>query len=83
MQDRIQFPGSSAGVNMWNNNQLSMLDIITLISFVIGVANYDETIDQTQLQNILNSVVSDIHSHLQEQDKKLDEITKILYGKED
>ncbi len=68
---------------MGNNNQLGMLDIITLISFVIGVANYDETIDQTQLQNILNSVVSDIHNHLQEQDKKLDEIIKTLYDKED
>lgn len=55
-----------------------MLDAMTAISFIIGLANYEENIDQSQLQDVAQAIVSDIHKHLYEQDKKIEEILKIV-----
>lgn len=55
-----------------------MLDAMTTISFIIGLANYEENIDQSQLQDVAQAIVSDIHKHLYEQDKKIEEILKIV-----
>ena len=57
-----------------NQNQLGLLDILTIVSFVVGIANYEETIDQNKLQDILNDVLKGVHEHLKEQDRKIDEI---------
>ena len=55
-----------------------MLDAMTVISFLIGLANYEENVDQSQLQDVAQSIINDIHNHLQEQDKKIEEILKIV-----
>lgn len=66
---------------MPNNEQLSFLDIITIISFIIGVANYNENVSQGVMQEAIETAVDDIHSHLQEQDEKLNWILSLLEGK--
>lgn len=55
-----------------------MLDAMTVLGFLIGVANYDENITQSDLQEMMKSALKDIHSHLQEQDRKIDDILKML-----
>mgnify|MGYP001630845224 CR=1 FL=1 len=65
------------------NNQgesLSFLDLITLVSFVIGLANYSENIDQGQMQGAISGAVGDLHNHLGEQDSKIEEILSLLKG---
>lgn len=55
-----------------------MLDAMTVISFIIGLANYEENADQNQLQDVAQAIINDIHEHLHEQDKKIEEILKIV-----
>lgn len=56
----------------------NVLDAMAIVSFMISLANYEENIDQTFLQNVLNEAIADIHSHLEKQDKKLDYIIELL-----
>ena len=64
-----------------NNNEF--MDILSIFSFVIGLKNYEENIDQSQLQEIAQSIMSDIHRHLQEQDDKIDRILGLLNEREE
>lgn len=58
----------------------SILDALAVISFMIGLANFDKNIAQLERQEAVNSAVLDIHSHIQDQDRKLDAILKLLGG---
>lgn len=60
---------------LFNQN---VLDAITAISFVIGVANYQENISQSDVQDLVQNALRDVHNHLEQQDKKIDEILDIL-----
>ena len=64
---------------MYNQN---LLDTLALVGFVIGLANYDENVSQSQVQQLIDKALSDIHSHLQKQDTKLkaidDKLNKLL-----
>lgn len=64
-----------------NNN--NFMDILSIFSFVIGLKNYEENIDQSQLQEIAQGIMSNIHRHLQEQDDKIDRILELLEEKEE
>lgn len=68
---------------------LDFLDIITLLSFVISVENLEQNLDQNdkqQLQNDLSEkadrILSEIHTHLEQQDKLLNEIWSKLNEKD-
>lgn len=52
----------------------NILDAMAIISFFIGIANYNENLGQTGAQKLLDDALSNIHSHLREQDKKIDEL---------
>ncbi len=67
------------------NGELTFLDLVSLISFCVGLQNLDLNISQENLDNqtqeldkSLRSVVDDIHRHLKEQDSKIDEILQRL-----
>ena len=73
------------GLGSGDNGEWTFLDIITLISFVIGIENLDMNISQTDLQEEtarldkkvdekVQYALSEIHRHLEEQDRKLKEI---------
>lgn len=73
------------GLGSGDNGEFTFLDIITLISFYIGVLNYDENLTQNdkqelenQLSSKIDSLLVEIHSHLEEQDQKLDILLKEL-----
>jgi CheY-specific phosphatase CheX len=54
------------------NGQNSLLDALAIVSFMLGLANYDENLGQSQIQEMVSQAVGDIHSHLEEQDRKID-----------
>lgn len=67
------------------NGEFTFLDIITLISFCIGLQNLEINITQDDLQNIAAEMdkhqseeIENIHGHLAVQDKKIDAILQIL-----
>ena len=69
------------GLGSGDNGEFTFLDIITLVSFYVGIMNYDENLTQSdkqelenQLNNKMDNLLSEIHRHLEEQDKKIDYI---------
>ena len=60
------------------NNQLDLLDRLAVASFLLGLANYGENVDQTTLQQSLQKVVDELHGHMTRQDAKLDQIEALL-----
>lgn len=70
---------------MSNNKELTFIDILSIISFCVGLENLELNIAQEDLDNQtqeldarLHAVVDDIHMHLQEQDKKIDMILEVV-----
>lgn len=51
---------------------------MAVLSFVIGLANYGENIDQSTLQETATNIITDIHKHLKQQDDKIDLILERL-----
>ena len=68
-----------------NSRQWDFLDLISVMSFLIGVANYDENLTQGDKQDLLHEVdeateqaIQKVREHLTEQDKKIERILEIL-----
>ena len=64
-----------------NKNELTFIDVLSIISFCVALQNLDLNLAQEDLDNQtqeldrrLRSVVDDIQKHLQRQDAKLDMI---------
>ena len=65
----------------FNNKQLSMIDILSILSFCISVMNFDENLSQTDKQDLqkdlsdkMNIILKEIHEHLEKQDIKINQI---------
>ena len=76
-----------------DNGELTLMELIDLLSFWIAVQNLDLNLTQEDKQDLLNEVdartnriLGEIHEHLEQQDKELkyqDElISKIMRGME-
>ena len=70
---------------MTNNGQLDFLDLISIMSFVIALMNLDENMTQGDKQELMerfnekaDSLLNEIHQHLEDQDIKLDLIMEEL-----
>lgn len=64
-----------------NNNQLTFLDVISIMSFCISLMNLDENLSQGDKQDLQNDlaekmkiILQEIHGHLEKQDIKIDKI---------
>ena len=66
----------------------TFLDIVTLISFVVGLQNLKMNITQEDMQNAtaaldakvdeqVNRALAEIHAHLEQQDQKIDELLRV------
>lgn len=73
---------------MNNNEQFDFLDLLNILSFVIGILNYQENLTQSDKQELMNKVdedtktaIEEVHRHLQMQDEKIDTIMKLLEDK--
>lgn len=60
------------------NGEFTFIDIISLISFYIGLENYASNISQEDVQQVAEGILNEIHNHLQEQDQKIDKILEVL-----
>lgn len=56
---------------MNDRQQFTVMDVLNIISFYIGLKNLDLNFTQDTAWKMLDIAVNDIHSHLNEQDKKL------------
>lgn len=65
-------------MNKWLTDELDMLDMLTIIGFVIGLKNYKESLSQSDIENSLREVTDDIHKHLEHQDIILNRILERL-----
>ena len=72
-------------ISAGENGELTFLDLVSLLSFVIGLENLDMNITQEDMQenasridSHLKKEVEDIHAHLAIQDAKLNHIVRTL-----
>lgn len=72
---------------MSNNNQLSFLDIINLMSFCISLMNLNENLSQGDKQDLqqdlsekMEIILKEVHGHLKEQDIKIDKILEVIFN---
>ena len=56
------------------NEQLSFIDLLSIMSFCIGLMNLEINITQEDIDNQTQTLLNEIHSHLDTQDNKLDNI---------
>ena len=70
---------------MSNNNQLSFLDIVNLMSFCISLMNLNENLSQGDKQDLqqdlsekMEIILKEVHGHLKEQDIKIDKILEVV-----
>ena len=68
-----------------NQKQLDFIDLISIMSFCISLANLNENLTQSDKQDLadelnkkVNLVLQEIHKHLEEQDVKIDKILEAL-----
>lgn len=66
-------------------SQLSFLDIINIACFLISLENLEENVTQSDKQDLQHDLadkadllLKEIHQHLEQQDKKIDEILRRL-----
>ena len=72
-------------MNLKDSNQFDLLDLIALLSFFVGVENLDLNVTQEdaqrlehELNNKANLILTEIHEHLERQDKKIEQILEVL-----
>ena len=74
---------------MNDNGQLNFIDLLSIMSFYIGLLNLDMNITQNDMERQtadidkrvnehLHDVLDEIHEHLQDQDERLSYIQKQL-----
>ena len=70
------------------NRQLTWLDLLNVLSFLIGLENLEENLTQSDKQDLQHDLtvtaerlLNEIHAHLEKQDAKIDEIMAHLEGR--
>ena len=65
--------------------ELTVLDVLNVLSFLIGLMNLDENLTQGDKQDLMSAtdkqtsvILKEIHMHLEQQDKRLDELINRL-----
>ena len=63
-----------------DENNFNFLDLLNIISIVIQIQNQKDIAKASDIQSEIDKAVDLINEHLQTQDKKIDEILRILKG---
>lgn len=70
------------------NRQLTWLDLLNVLSFLIGLENLEANLTQSDKQDLQHDMtvtaerlLTEIHAHLEKQDAKIDEIMAHLEGR--
>lgn len=62
------------------NGEISALDILSVFSTIVNLLTYDKVITKDFLVDDMKIMLDDIHSHLDEQDVKIDKIIEEIGG---
>jgi hypothetical protein len=62
------------------NGEISALDILSVFSTIVNLLTYDKVITKDFLVDDMKIILDDIHSHLDEQDMKIDKIIEEIGG---
>ena len=62
------------------NGEISALDILSVFSTIVNLLTYDNVITKDFLVDDMKIILDDIHSHLDEQDMKIDKIIEEIGG---
>jgi hypothetical protein len=62
------------------NGEISALDILSVFSTIVNLLAYDKVITKDFLVDDMKIILDDIHSHLDEQDMKIDKIIEEIGG---
>ena len=69
------------GLGSGENGEFTFLDTLSILSFIRGTMNFNENLTQGDKQDLLEEfsskadiLLKEIHSHLEEQDSKLDKL---------
>lgn len=70
------------------SRQLTWLDLLNVLSFLIGLENLEANLTQSDKQDLQHDLtvtaerlLNEIHAHLEKQDAKIDEIMAHLEGR--
>lgn len=76
------------GLGSGDNGEFTFLDILAVVSFLIGFQNLNLNLtqeDKQQLENDLtmkaDMLLKEIHEHLRQQDNKIDQILEMVKDK--
>lgn len=58
--------------------QLELLDVLTIVSFVLQLQNQQNIIGIRDVQKEVDRAIGEIHAHLEMQDTKIDRILEVL-----
>ena len=61
--------------NQFEEQQIDILDIIAIVSFIIGLENLQENRQQSKTQE---KIIKSIEEHLKRQDEQYEKIIKLL-----
>lgn len=61
--------------NQFEEQQINFLDIISILSFIIGLENLQENRQQSESQE---QIIKAIEEHLKKQDEQYEKIIKLL-----
>ena len=61
--------------NQFEEQQIDILDIITILSLIIGLENLQENRQQSKVQE---QIIKSIEEHLKRQDEQYEKIFKLL-----
>ena len=61
--------------NQFEEQQINILDIIAILSFIIGLDNLQENRQQSRTQE---QIIKSIEEHLKRQDEQYEKIIKLL-----
>lgn len=74
-----------SGFGSGSNGQLTFIDIISVISFLIGIENLELNATQDDMARVqqeladkADKILTEIHQHLEMQDRKIDSILEVI-----
>ena len=65
---------------MNEKKQLDFLDVLSLISFALQIKTVENTFTIEDIQQDNDRIMQELHKHMEEQDKKINEIWEVLHN---
>ena len=73
------------GLGSGDNGEITFLDLLTIAGFLVGIENLNLNATQNDVQAVAQTLaektellLTEIHGHLEEQDRKLKEIMEVI-----